>query len=352
MSDDKGIFVDRGDDYLDVKENPPLVIPEDLDADQLADPFPVPEIVEPMRPQYFPDRLPRPDAIYANDNRDEVRIQRLGERRWLVIPEPPTTVWPKIKQFLAENGVEVAWEAPGSGRLDTEWLTVGNESYRDVIRLLLRDAKQAAGITGGRDRLRIRVEQGLRERTSEVHIRHENDGFSQPAPDELVDLNSETSHIAQAEQEMLSELGAYIAARVAEQTVSMVAQDIGSPVKSYLDRDAQGEPVLRLLVDKERAWATVGQSLARADIEVTDADEQAGLYRIAIPEDLNVEGEEKGFFGRLFSFGGEDEVVLQLHLRAAPDGTYLVEVFDEDAQHLEDRDFSQQVLVIVREYAT
>ena len=43
MSDDKGIFVDRGDDYLDVKENPPLVIPEDLDADQLADPFPVPE---------------------------------------------------------------------------------------------------------------------------------------------------------------------------------------------------------------------------------------------------------------------------------------------------------------------
>ena len=352
MSDDKGFFVDRGDDYLDVEENPALKVPEDLAANRVADPFPIPEIAEPIRPEYFPDRLPRPDAIYANDNRDEVRMQRLGDRQWLVIPEPPTTVWPKVKQFLAENGVEVAWEAPGSGRLDTEWLTVGNESYRDVIRLLLRDSKAASGIAGGHDRLRIRVEQGLRERTSEVHVRHENDEFSQPGPEQLVDLNQEASHSIQAEQEMLNELGAYVAARVAEQTVSMVAQDIGSPVKSFLDRDAQGEPVLRLLLDGERAWATVGQSLARADIAVTQADEQARLYSIEIREDLEVHEEKKGFFRRMFSFGGVDQIALQLHLREAGDGSYLVEVLDEDAQHLRDREFSQQVLVLVREYAS
>ena len=34
------------------------------------------------------------------------------------------------------------------------------------------------------------------------------------------------------------------------------------------------------------------------------------------------------------------------------DGTYLVEVLDEDAQRLADREFSQQVLVIVREYSS
>jgi len=105
-------------------------------------------------------------------------------------------------------------------------------------------------------------------------------------------------------------------------------------------------------VDEERAWATVGQSLARADIPITESDQQAGLYRISIREDLNVVGEEKGFFGRLFSFGDEDEVALQLRLRPASDGTYLVEVLDQDAQRLADREFSQQVLVIVREYSS
>ena len=31
----------------------------------------------------LPDRLPLPDALYAADNRDEVRMQRLGDRNWL-----------------------------------------------------------------------------------------------------------------------------------------------------------------------------------------------------------------------------------------------------------------------------
>jgi uncharacterized lipoprotein len=114
----------------------------------------------------------------------------------------------------------------------------------------------------------VRVEPGLRERTSEVHIRYENDAFSPPGADNLVNLRGRVSHDAAIEQSLLNELGAYIAARVAEQTVSMVAQDMGGGVKSFLDRDAEGDPVLRFLVDFERAWATIGQSLVRADIEV------------------------------------------------------------------------------------
>ena len=352
FSDDKGVFVDRSDDYLDAEENPPLIIPEDLQTGRVADPLPIPPITESMRPQYFADSLPRPDAIYANDNRDEVRIQRLGDRRWLVIPEAPTTVWPKVKQFLADNGVAVAYENAGSGRLDTEWLTVGNERYRDVIRQVLRDAKDAAGLTTGQDRFRIRVEQGLRENTSEVHVRHENESFAETGADDLVDLNQTPSHLPEAELDMLNELGAYIAARVSEQTVSMIARDIGSPVKTFLDRDAQGEPVLRLLLDYQRSWATVGQALARAGIPITESDEATGVYQISVPEDLNIEEAEPGFFGRMFSFGGDDEIPLQLQVSDAGDGSFLVKVLDAEGQPIADRAFSQEVLVIVREYGT
>lgn len=351
FSDDQGIFVDRSDDYLEVAENDPLDIPDGLDTARVQDPFPIPKITDRLRPEYYPTQPPRPDTIYGTDNRDEVRIQRLGERRWLVIPEPPTTVWPKVKQFLAENGIALAWESPSEGRIDTEWLRVADGSYRDVVRRAIGEGKQVMGLDGGRDRLRLRVEPGLRERTTEVHLRYENTDFAPPSDPRLADLDRVGSHSAEVEQESLTELGAYIAARVAEQTVSMVAQDIGSGVKSYLDIDREGDPVLRLRLDRERAWATVGQSLSRAEINVQEADAEAGVYRITVPEDLDVESGEKGFFGRLFSFGGDATRDLQLKLEPVDTGGYVVSALGADGQPL-DREFGQQVLVLIREYAS
>lgn len=350
MNDDKGIFVDKSDDYLLVRENKPLDIPPGLDPTRVQDPFPIPQITDRLRPEYYPRRPPRPDAIYSNDNRDEVRIQRLGDRRWLVIPEPPTTVWPKVKQFLAENGVPLDWESPGDGRIDTQWLDVTAPS-RDVIRQVIRDGKSADSLEGGRDRLLLRVEPGLRERTSEVHVRYENTEFAAPSAADVVDLTSVPSHSAQIEQEELTELGAYIAARVAEQTVSMVAQEIGAGVKSYLDIDTGGDPVLRLRLDRERAWATLGQSLSRANVEVTDANEDTGVYRIALPADLDVEAKKPGLLGRMFSFGGDDLRDLELKLLPGQDGGFVVSALDADGNAL-DREFSQQVLVLIREYAS
>jgi outer membrane protein assembly factor BamC len=316
----------------------------------VQDPFPIPPITNRLRPEYYPNRPPRPDAIYANDNRDEVRIQRLGERRWLVIPEAPTTVWPKVKQFLAENGVPITWESPAEGRLDTEWLQVDGPS-RDVIRQVMRDGKAGADMAGGKDRLRLRVEPGLRERTSEIHLRYENSGFADPSADQLIDLTPVASHSSDVEQEELTELGAYIAARVAEQTVSMVAQDIGAGVKSYMDIDPDGDPTLKLRLDRDRAWATDGQSLSRASIEITEADEQSGIYRIAVPEDLDVESKEPGFFGRLFSFGGDDLRNLELRLQSNNGSGFAVSALDDEGQPL-DREFGQQLLVLIREYAS
>lgn len=351
FSDDKGIFVDKSDDYLDVEENAPLEVPSGLDTAAVEDPYPIPEITDRLRPEYYPDRPPRPDAIYANDNRDEVRIQRLGERRWLVVPEPPTTVWPKVKQFLADNGVALAWESPGQGRLDTEWMHVEDEQYRDVVRQVIREGTDAADISGGRDRVRLRVEPGLRERNSEIHLRYENSDFADAGPEQLVDLRRTQSHLGGVEQEMLTELGAYIAARVAEQAVSMVAQDIGTGVKSSIELDAGGDPVLALRLDYDRAWATVGQALARASIDVVEADESNGRYRISLPEDLDVEAQEPGFLRRLFTFGGPDMRELQLTLERAGDDAFVVNALNAEGEPLE-REFGQQVLVLIREYAS
>jgi uncharacterized lipoprotein len=348
MSDDKGIFVNRDDDYIDMEERPALVVPSDLQSSKVADPYPIPRTPRQLNPEYYPFKPPRPDAIFASDNRDEVRIQRLADRAWLVVPEDPTTVWPKVKQFLAENGIRVESEMAEYGRLDTEWLDTSQEAYRDIIRTLIREAKEQDGFLEGKDRLLIKVEPGLREATSEVYVRHENDALGLPSVG-LVDLDSIRSLIPAAEIEALSEIGAYIAAKVSEQTISMVATDNEGQVKSAVARNAEGIPVLELRLDRERAWATVGQALVRAEVEVEDQDEVEGVYRVRIPEEV-LTGENKGWFSGMFKRGKAGHE-LQLHLEEAGNRVYHVSVTDGEAAPV-DREFGQEVLSMLREYSS
>ena len=354
FSDDKGFFVNRSDDYIDAEQGPALVIPEDLGV-ALEDPFPIPPIPAQQNARFFPGRPPLPDAIYANDNRDAIRIQRLSQRIWLVVPEPPTTVWPKIKQFLAENGVGIAAEHPSQGRITTEWLAIEDGPYRDVVRTLLRELKTSAAAPGGRDRLLLQVEQGLRELTSEVHVSHESAGeqAAAAAPSaQQVAAALPPSGLVELPPRLLNELGAYIAARVAEQTVSMVAQEIAGQAKSELGRDASGAPVLRLFLDEERARATLQQAFTNAGLEVLEVDRQAGAYQVRIPAAAFLGGEQRrGFFRRVFSFrGAGDAAEVTLRIRREDEqvfGLSVQAVGGEPAPF----EFAQQVLVLVREYS-
>lgn len=347
-NDDKGIFVNRDDDYIDMTERQALVVPTDLHASKVADPYPIPRTPRQLNPEYYPYKPPRPDAIFASDNRDEVRIQRLGERAWLVVPEDPTTVWPKVKQFLAENGIRVESEMTEYGRLDTQWLDTSQESYRDIIRTVIREAKEQDGFLEGRDRLLIKVEPGIREATSEVYVRHENDALGLPSVG-VVDLNSLRSLVPAAEIDALSEIGAYIAAKVSEQTISMVATDNTGEVKSSVARNEEGVPVLELRLDRERAWATVGQALTRAEVPVEDQDQLEGVYFVRIPEDV-LTGEEKGWLSGVLRRGNKG-YELQLHLKEIDDSVFHVSVTDGKDEPV-DREFGQEVLTMIREFSS
>ncbi len=379
FGDDEGVFVNPRDDYLDAKSGAKLQVPEGLDNEAVADPFPIPETPAQTNASYYPDRPPLPDAIYGDDKAEEVRMQRIGERRWLVVPEDPTTVWPKLKQFFAENGVQIALESTTDGRIDTQWLLVDGTAHRDLVRRLLEqnNVDQPATI----DRLLVRVERGLRERTSEIHLRHLRQAaaplmaapvipdltnlFAEPVtqpvplkfpqPQYQANLQEVKSSVDQVEADMLQEVGAYIAAKVSEQLVSMIAANIQTDPKSVLERDNNGEPVLRLNLDLERAWASVGQALGNAEVEVLESERDAQRYVVKLTESTFT-GEEPGFFGRLFSRSNKGKQYM-LQLRPVPDTVpdsvseaYWVSVLDAQQQP-PDRERAQQLLVLVREYA-
>ena len=342
--------------YVDLRPQPALQIPADLQQSESGQVSAVPEISAQRNASFYPDRPPLPDAKYVTDNRNEVRMQRLGDRNWLVIPEAPTTAWPKMKQFFADNGVVLADDRPELGRLNTSWLEDTGRPARDVVRSLLQNARSEAALDMGQDRFLIRVEQGLQPQSTEVHLRHDNDALGEKIPADLVRVQEVSSDLLAAEKELLEQIGGYIAARVAESTVSKVALQIGSQPKTHLQRNSEGIPELSFFLDKKRAVASLTQSLRNAGVILDAEDSEAGRFDISIPSEVLTGRSNTTFFCRLtFSCGsrGETSVTLLMSEATSTDKGEAHKIYVlENGQFMTDADKAQEILVLVREFAT
>ena len=343
INDDRGLIVDRSDDYLDAQEQPALLVPEDLSDVSIRAVMVIPPIEDRVGSETYPDKAPKPNSLYVREEAQSVRIQRLGDRSWLLVPQQPYFVWPKIKQFLSDSGVPLAYEAPEEGRLDTRWLEVDSGATRGVVRSVFRDGRAAAQVSSGRDRIMLRLEQGIRERTSEIHLRVQNDSVRVPGV-----TFPESSDIPGIEQAMLSELGGYIAANVSNEAVSFVATNISTQTKARMVRGDGGEPILLLYLDFARAWATVSQSLIDADTNVVLADKDAALFDIVVTES-NLNQEEKGWFKSMFD-GSDGAVTIRVRLDEYEQALG-VTIHDEQDQLVE-KNLSERILVMIREFAT
>jgi outer membrane protein assembly factor BamC len=346
MNDDKGMFVDRSTDYVKAQPAAPLEVPEGLSASAITPEMSVPELPPDASRQVFVKDVPRPEAIYARDTTDSVRIQKLGERRWLLVPQSPAIVWPKVKQFFADSGVAIAAEDADRGRLETQWLTA-DPGARDIVRLAVREGRAASGLTGGRDRLKIVVEQGIRERTAEIHVRHENDSVRAPVEGKFPEVSDAVS----VESEVIGEIGSYIASNVADQSVSFVARGISTQTKAELVRTDGDVPALRLALDFNRAWALVNQSLGDAGVPVTDVDRSEGVVYAQVNRQI-LEGEarkKKGVLRRLFS-GGDKGYPVEVRLRSRDDLQEVL-VVGEGGRPIAAED-AEQLLLLIREFAT
>ncbi len=158
MNDDEGLIRNRDDDYRDARTVPPPEVPADLDGSGIRDSMFVPEVSG--MDAYLAQEdfeLPRPATLFAPEEERQVRIQRFGDDEWVVAPDPPSVVWPRVKQFLSDNGVAIVRETPETGVLETEWITIEARSYRDVVRATL-----AQGSPEPLQGLRLRVEQAVR----------------------------------------------------------------------------------------------------------------------------------------------------------------------------------------------
>ncbi|MCK9469166.1 MAG: outer membrane protein assembly factor BamC [Porticoccaceae bacterium] len=308
MFGEDGTFRNRGKDYLEAEELPPLVVPEGLDSSGLGQLYPIPPISQ-TTVLHEGDDVPRPLALSAESLEEVVKIQNLGDERWILTNRSPSEVWPRLRNLLNSNGIHTARADASQGVLDTVWLEFqGDDEYHH--------------------RYRLTVQPGVQLNSTEIKVLHDR----MTAGGDDHDSWPETSLDDKREQEMAQILAEALAGDLSSGTVSLLAQAIGGTEKVEIVTPEVADPYLMMKLDMNRAWASVGYSLQRGGFTTIDQDRSAGVFYVH----YSAEEEEKpGFFRRLLGRGDKIlEVGYQVVLIRVDDGVQ-VRIVDADRTGLQ-----------------
>lgn len=289
-----GYFRDKQDDYQRAQAVSPLKVPEGLNARPMEDMYAVPPgVVAAAGTAGY--EVPRPSAMAAENTDKSVRIHKMGDEQWVLVDYSPSQVWPRLKQFLSDNRIELEREDVINGTLDTRWLL----SESDAVR---------------RERFRVRIEQGVQPNSSELHVLQAQSSKG----DDIYGWPAKSDNQGR-ERWMLDELANYLASGSGQPSVSLLAQGISTASKVSLVPGPEGRSVIRLELPYERAWASLGLALERSKFKVKDLDRSSGVYFANYRPDLKEGEEEPGFFYRMFNWWGDKNPL---------EGTYRLDVKD------------------------
>ncbi|MCJ0762679.1 outer membrane protein assembly factor BamC [Variovorax sp. CYS-02] len=228
----------------------------------------------------------------------DVRIERDGNQRWLVVNRSADQLWGPVRDFWQENGFLLTLDQQNLGIMETDWAENRAKLPQDFIRNTIGKVFDSLYSTGERDKFRTRLERTPSGGT-EVYISHrgmvevytsensqKTDTRWQPRPTD-----------PELEAEFLRRLMVKLGVSQ-EQSKALVA---GGAVKaSARVATLNNQPVVQLDEDFDRAWRRVGLTLDRTGFTVEDRDRSQGTYFVRYV-DPTTDKKEPGFFSKLFS---------------------------------------------------
>lgn len=224
----------------------------------------------------------------------DMRIERDGNERWLLVRMPPEQLWPQIRAFWQERGFSILTENAEAGVIETDWQMDRAKLPNDAVRNALGRFFSNVMDSGERDRFITRVERTAGG--SEVYIRHR--GLIEVYVNQAKDQTEWRARPSDPnlEAEYLSRLMVKLGAKE-DAAKTVVAQ---APQTAARARALSGNTALEVDEPFERAWRRVGVALDRGGFTVEDRDRAGGLYYVRYVDPKNAGVEEPGFFARLF----------------------------------------------------
>ena len=236
----------------------------------------------------------------------EVRIERLGNERWVRTSLSPEQLWPQLQAFWKERGFVIVKDTPTAGVMETDWAENRGKIPMDFIRASVGKVFDSVYSSGELDKFRTRVER-VPGGGSEVYITHR--GMIEIYQGERKETTVWQPRLAdpQLEGELLSRLMLKLGAT--EEVAKTAAVVPGAPGAPARARIVGTLPSTTLQIDDgfDRAWRRVGVALDRSGFTVEDRDRAQGLYFVRYVDPAFAGKEEPGFISKLFSFGKKDD---------------------------------------------
>jgi outer membrane protein assembly factor BamC len=225
----------------------------------------------------------------------DVRIERAGTQRWLVVNRPADQLWSPVRDFWQENGFLLTMDQPNLGIMETDWAENRAKIPQDIIRSTLGKLIDSAYSTSERDKFRTRLECSPTGGT-EIYISHR--GMVEVYNSDRKDSTAWQPRPAdpELEAEFLRRLMVKLGA---PQLQAAAAVNVAPDRPTSRIATVNNLPVVVMDEGFDRAWRRVGLALDRTGFTVEDRDRSQGTYFVRyVPP--NPDKKEPGFFGKLF----------------------------------------------------
>ncbi|MDH5536509.1 MAG: outer membrane protein assembly factor BamC, partial [Betaproteobacteria bacterium] len=289
-------------DYKSAGKLPPLDVPPDLTSPARDDRYQVPDPAGGTTLSGYQAgraQQARPGATSLLPLLDGMRVERDGDKRWLVVNEPPDKIWPLLKAFWQENGFLIAREIPEAGVMETEWAENRAKIPDSWVRRTLGSILESLHSTGERDKYRARLEPAPGGGT-EIYISHRGLAEVFVSEDRTQTAWQPRPPDPELEAEFLRRLMVRLGAPEGEAR-TRVANAQPAAQRATLKKGLDGAELLEVLEPFDRAWRRVGLALDRVGFTVEDRDRQKGVYfvRYADPQADLAGKKDEGLLSRL-----------------------------------------------------
>jgi outer membrane protein assembly factor BamC len=303
-----GDALDNKVDYKSQGTLPPLEIPPDLTTPARDTRYVMPENARQSATLSGYQQERREQARAGNTTVlpqvADMRVERAGNERWLVLQQPPEKVWGLVRDFWLERGFLIKYEQPEAGVMETDWAENRANIPQGAIRDLLGRIADQVYSTAERDKFRTRLDRTPDGKGTEIYISHRGMKEVYVAPDQTQTGWEPRDPDPGLEAEFLRLLMVRLGAD--QERAKVAASPAPQPDRAQIVKSSDGTQRLQVNEPFDRAWRRVGLALDRVGFTVEDRDRQNGLYfvRYADPEsEMALKDAQRGFLSRLFSSG-------------------------------------------------
>jgi outer membrane protein assembly factor BamC len=240
ISGPEGYFPSKQYDFVEEIIDEPLKLPDDNSLVSLEDHYPVGdyqdislEIVD----------IPRPRQVFSSAGNSSVQLRRLGDLMWVYVETLPSTSWPIMSSYWDTSKYTVISKTPNTGVIKIEF----NENSI----------------------LEMQIEHGIKESSTEIFL------------NQVSKINDEYLSNPELIQSELETVVNFFAESINTFSgTSLAAQNLNDLKKSkiYLEN---GQTVIELSLNFDRAWSSVTKAMNESNIILNDKDRSSGIFYVS-----------------------------------------------------------------------